>query len=457
MKITLKLTILFTVITAGILFLFAFIIYGYAKNDREEEFYDRIKIKAFVKGELFFDAKAPAETLQDIHMNNLKVMNEAEIAIYDENFNLLFHDNQKNDMVKETPEMFRKILKKGELRAFVGDWQMVGEKYNFDGKTYFITAIAYDHYGYNKIDDMYKHMVYAYIFSIVVICLSGLFFAKKAFEPVKEMTRKVNKITASKFDLRLNVNGNKDELSALANTFNEMLDRLENSFETQKSFVSNISHELRTPLAAIIAELEISLSKNRGEEAYREAIQNTLLDAQRLVRLSSSLLDLAKASYDPSEISFKETRIDEILLDARQMEQTANPSHKIDIHFDGDFENDQEMSVSGNEYLLKVAFANLFNNGCKYSFDKKCTVNVSFQDSKIILAFTNKGVGINPTEIDSIFKAFFRGENQQVAHGNGIGLSLTQKIISLHHGIISVKSEVNQETTFKIILISSIF
>ncbi|MBS7229438.1 HAMP domain-containing histidine kinase [Flavobacterium psychroterrae] len=452
MKITFKLTILFTFITAEILFLFAFIIFQYAKNDREAEFYDRIKIKAYVKGELFFDAKASATTLQDIHMNNLKVMNEAEIAIYDADFNLLFHDNQASDRIKETPEMLTKILKKGELQSYIGEWQMIGVTYHFGSKKYIITSIAYDHYGYNKIDDMYTHMVYAYIFSIVVICLSGLFFARKAFEPVKAMTRKVNKITASKFNVRLEVKSSKDELSALANTFNEMLDRLENSFETQKSFVSNISHELRTPLSAIIAELELSLSKSHKKKGYREAIQNTLLDAQRLVRLSSSLLDLAKASYDPSEISFKEIRIDEILLDARQMEQKLNAKHKIDIHFDVDFENDQEMLISGNEYLLKVAFANIFNNGCKYSFDKRCSVNVSFENSKIILIFSNKGIGINPDELDSIFKPFFRGENKQIAHGNGIGLSLTQKIIVLHKGNISVTSQKNKETSFTVML-----
>ncbi|KFF04117.1 HAMP domain-containing sensor histidine kinase [Flavobacterium reichenbachii] len=452
MKITLKLTILFTIITAGILFLFAFIIFQYAKNDRENEFYDRIKIKSYVKGELFFDAKASPSTLQDIHMNNLKVMNEAEIAIYDADFNLLFHDNKAADRIKETPEMLQNILKNGELKSYIGDWQMVGEVYHFGEKKYIITAIAYDHYGYNKIDDMYTHMVYAYILSIVVICLSGLFFSKKAFEPVKDMTRKVNKITASKFNVRLDVKNSKDELSALAITFNEMLDRLENSFETQKSFVSNISHELRTPLSAIIAELELSLSKNHKEEEYRQAIENTMLDAQRLVRLSSSLLDLAKASYDPSEISFKEIRIDEILLDARQMEQRLNSENKIDIHFDVDFENDQEMLISGNEYLLKVAFANIFNNGCKYSFDKRCSVAVSFENNKIILLFSNKGIGINPEELDSIFKPFFRGENKQIAHGNGIGLSLTQKIIALHKGTISVTSEINKETSFKVIL-----
>lgn len=453
MKITLKLTILFTIITAGILFLFAAIIYQYAKLDREEEFFDRIEIKARVKGELLFDAKATPKTLQDIHYNNLKVMNEAEIAIYDENFNLLFHDDAKNDIIKETPELIKKAIKKGEVQFYIGDWQAIAIGYPFEGKNYVITAVSYDHYGYNKIDNMYIHMVYAYIVAIIVICFSGLFFSIRAFAPVKQITRKVNRITANKLDVRLDVNGSKDELSELALTFNQMLDRLQSSFEGQKSFVSNISHELRTPLTAIIAELELSLSSSNTDKGYREAIQNTLNDARKLVRLSTSLLDLARVGYDRSEISFKTIRIDEVLLDARQIEQQASPGCHIDIVFDDELDDELNLSVEGNEYLLKVAFANLFSNGCKYSPDNYCSVNISGGSNVIVLQFSNKGEGITADEIDAVFKPFFRGANQTIAPGNGIGLSLTQKIIGLHNGSITVASG-NDLTVFTVTLMA---
>ncbi|RME14687.1 MAG: sensor histidine kinase, partial [Bacteroidetes bacterium] len=236
----------------------------------------------------------------------------------------------------------------------------------------------------------------------------------------------------------------------LANTFNEMLNRLENSFDAQKHFVSNIAHELRTPLAAIITELELSVNKERNIQEYKTAIQNALNDAKKLVRLSNSLLDLAKASYDPSEISFKTIRIDEVLLDARQQVQQANPNYKIDIHFENDFENDNQISVNGNEYLLKVAFANLFENGCKFSNEHQSTVFVSFDNKKIILKFSDKGIGISETDLKNIFTPFYRGENKKYADGNGIGLSLTQKIILLHKGTISVSSKKNTGTTFTV-------
>src|SRR5690554_5482188 len=204
--------------------------------------------------------------------------------------------------------MIDEIYQKGEIHFYQDLWQVVGLRYTFQDKTYIATATAIDQYGYNKLDSLFKTIIIVLIISILVIYITGRYFSKKAFKPVKEMTEKAAAISATNLDLRLSANGKKDELSELANTFNQMLSRLESSFDAQKHFVSNISHELRTPLAAIIAELELSLGKERQSEDYKLAIQNSLKDAKKIVRLSNSLLDMAKASYDPSEISFKSVR-----------------------------------------------------------------------------------------------------------------------------------------------------
>lgn len=453
MKIRTRLTILFTFITATILLAFAAVIYYTAKENREKEFYALLKKEAITKANLFLNASVDKKTLQDIYHNNRKILNEVEVAIYDTAFTLLYHDAVDIDFVKETKQMIDEINQKGEISFYQEDWQVIGLRYKFQGKNFIVTATAYDQYGYNKLYNLLKSCIIVFIISILVIYIAGRLFSKKAFEPVKEMTDKAANISATNLDLRLTSNGSKDELSQLANTFNEMLNRLENSFDAQKNFVSNISHELRTPLAAIITELELSANKDRNIEEYKTVIQNALNDAKKLVRLSNSLLDLAKASYDPSEISFKLIRIDEVLLDARQQVQQANPNYKIDIHFENDFENDNQISVNGNEYLLKVAFANLFENGCKFSNEHQSTVSASFDSKKIILKFSDKGIGISETDLKNIFTPFYRGENKKYADGNGIGLSLTQKIIALHKGSINVLSKKNQGTTFTVELL----
>lgn len=450
MKIRTRLIILFTVATAIILLLFATIIYFSAKKNRETEFYSLLKKEAITKANLFLNAHVDKKVLQDIYHNNRKILNEVEVAIYDTSFVLLYHDAVDIDFVKETKPLIDEINEKGSIEFYQKNWQVVGLRYEYNGKQFIITAAAYDQYGYNKLDSLLANIIIVFIASILIIVIIGLLFSSKAFQPVSEMIEKAMNITATNLDLRLSSNGSKDELSELADTFNEMLNRLESSFDAQKNFVSNISHELRTPLSAVITELELSVNKDRAAEEYKTAIIHALKDAKKMSRLSNSLLDFAKASYDPSEIKFKNIRIDEVLLDARQQVQKADPNYKIDIHFENDFDEDNQISVSGNEYLLKVAFVNLFENGCKFSADKQSRVHILFGKGVITLRFTDQGVGISPGELENIFTPFYRGENKKYAEGNGIGLSLTQKIITLHQGTISVFSKEQRGTTFTV-------
>jgi signal transduction histidine kinase len=451
MKIRTRLIILFTVLTIVILSLFATVIFQSAKKSREREYYSLLKKEALTKANLFFNAKVEKQTLQQIYRNNRKTLNEVEVAIYDTAFALLYHDAVDIDFVKETRPMVRDIHSKGQIQFYQDDWQVVGLRYDFEGNNYAITAAGYDQYGYNKLNSLLTNIFLVFAMSVLFIVVAGIFFSRKAFEPVAEMIGKAKRISATNLDMRLPANGNKDELADLAGTFNAMLDRLESSFDAQKRFVSNISHELRTPLATIITELELSAANGLTEQQYTAAIDNALNDSRRLARLATSLLDFAKASYDPSEITFKPVRIDELLLDARQQLQKANPSYKIDIHFEGDFENDEEISVNGNLYLLQVAFTNLFENGCKFSDEHQSSVSVSF-GREITLRFSDRGIGIAAADLPSIFTPFYRGPNGSFADGNGIGLSLTQKIVGLHQGTVSVISEQGHGTTFTVVL-----
>lgn len=464
MQIRTRLTLLYTVITAALLLAFACIIYFSARENREKEFFALLKKEALTKANLYFNANVDPRILQEIYHSNREILHEVEVAIYDTDFNLLYHDAVEIDFVKETPEMIKKIYHDGEIRFYQDSWQVVGIKYVYEHTNYIITAAAYDQYGFNKLNSLLRSIVLVFIISVAFIYLAGRFFSKKAFDPVKEMAEKAKIISATNLDLRLKCNESKDELSELANTFNEMLGRLEKSFEAQKHFVFGISHALRTPLTAMIAELELTARKPRSIHEYQLAIRNTLSDAKKLVRLSNSLLDLAKADYDSAEISFKKVRIDEVLLDARREVLQAGADYKIDISFKENVcMQEDEIALNGNDYLLKTAFVNLMENACKFSFDKTCWVTIAIDhtgisstDGKtrpsIILTFKDHGVGIPEHDLKNLFTPFYRGENKKWAEGNGIGLYLTQKIVRLHGGSMEVFSAVHEGTTFVIAL-----
>lgn len=450
MKIRLKLALLFTALFAALLVTFALIIYYSNARGREDEYFKRLHQQAITKTNLLLGAKVQPAVLQLIYKNSLNSLPQEEVAVYDTGFHLLYHDAVDIDKVKETKGMIDSIVRLREIRFYVNDLQAIGFLYTYAGKDYVITAAAKDDYGFRKLRDLRVALLVGFAIAVALTLLAGSLFSRQALQPVSEMVDKVEEITASNLDLRIGEGNGKDEMAELAITFNRMLDRLESSFDAQKQFVSNISHELRTPLAAIIAELEIASTRERTTREYREIIGLILQDARRLVKLSNGLLDLAKASYDQSEIAFKELRLDELILDTRQNVLKSNPGYKVNIIFEREIEDDDFISVLGNEYLLKVAFTNLIENGCKFSDDKQSAISISFYERNVIIRFSDTGIGIAPEELANIFTPFFRGSNQKYTDGNGIGLSLTDKIIRLHKGSLSVASRLREGTTFTI-------
>jgi signal transduction histidine kinase len=399
---------------------------------------------------LLLDAKIQPHVLQLIYKNSPNLLFEEEVAIYDTSFNLLYHDAVEIDKVKETRQMINEIVQQKQIRFYQGKMQVVGILYHHNNSDYVITSAANDQLGYAKLANLKYTLIIAFFVSIIFIYIAGHIFSSKALKPVSDMVDEVEEITATNLDLRIKEGNGKDEIAELAVTFNAMLNRLEKSFDAQKEFVSNISHELRTPITAMLTELQVTVEKERNSEYYKSAIEHAISDAQKLVRLSNSLLDLAKANYDHTEIAFKEVRLDELILDARNDTMHDQPDYKINIVFETEIEDDDFISVLGNEYLLKVAFINLMENGCKFSKDKESAIAITYFKDKAILRFQDHGVGIDESELPHIFTAFYRGANQQFVSGNGIGLSLTKKIIDLHKGTITVTSKKGEGTTFTV-------
>ncbi|MCC5946590.1 MAG: HAMP domain-containing protein [Bernardetiaceae bacterium] len=447
MKIRTQLTLLFTLLTAGILAVFAIVIYVSAERNRTAEFYKNLEKEALTKAYLLLDTDIAPSTLQTIYRRNREWISEVEVAIYNADFQLLYHDAVDIDFVKETPEMLEEVLAQGELRFSQQKWDILGLAFSYKNQTYIISAAAYDAYGYGKIENLKKTIALTFLASLLVIYVAGRYLAMRALSPVSNMVEEVRHITARNLNLRISEGRGRDELTDLARTFNEMLNRLERSFEAQKSFVSNIAHELRTPLSLIISEAEWALGKERDTTIYKKTLYTLLADAQSLSRLVSVLLDLAKASYDVSKILFKPLRIDELLFEARNEVLKSMPNYQVTLHIDTENHTEsQNWEVYGNAYLIKTALTNFIENGCKFSSDKCCKVSVQTQAQRPLIKIQDKGIGIPASQLQDIFEPFFRADNA-TEKGTGIGLSLSKKIMDLHKVRLEVESVEGQGTT----------
>ncbi len=451
MKIKTKIALRYSIITAILMTAFATVVYLVSAHDREIEFYDNLHREGVSKANLFFEAKASPDIMHSIYKNNIEYIDEVEVAIYNNKADLLYHDANDIDIVKETPQLIQNIVENNKNSKFYVDkYQAVGFLFNHNNAQYIVTAAAYDGYGYSKLHKLIINLATLTIVSIIISFILGYFLAKRALKPVSDISEKMKNITANNLDLRIRGYNENDEFGELAASFNKALDIIESSFESQKMFVSNTSHELRTPLATLVGEIDFALLKERTVEEYIDTLQNSKHDATRLIKLVNGLLDLAKTGYNENKISMGEVRIDEIVLDARTDVLKSNPEYKIDVQFMQFGEDDTELIIQGNAYLLKTAFINLIENNCKFSKNKTSIVSMFSENGIININFTDTGIGISQEELKSVFKPFYRGKNKEYIDGNGIGLALVEKVVKIHKGKIKVDSVINTGTIFKI-------
>jgi len=449
MKIRTRLSFLFTLFSAVLLGGFTYAIYLSYVHNREEEFYKKIQLQAITKADLLLAAKVDASTLQTIYESSYNVLFQEEVAIYDTDFELLYHDAVEIDIVKETADMLQRIGREGEIFFKQGDWQVVGIRYEFEGQTYLITAAAYDAYGFQKLENLKYSLIVILIITLFVIYFSSWIFSNQALKPLVKLNQEVGKISAANLDIRLSTQ-EKDEISEISESFNHMLDRLEKSFNAQKHFISNIAHELRTPLAALMAELEIATLKKKNKEELLSAVNSSLNDAKRMRELIQDLLDLAKASFDSTEIKMQALRVDELLMETAIALKKNFPDYTVHLQFDE--VEELYLEVMGNPYLLSVTFRNLMENACKFSEDHTCKVQVGNSGNFVMVNFNDKGSGISLEEQQRIFEPFFRGANKNKAFGTGIGLSLCKRIVEIHEGVINLESEIGKGSDFQVVL-----
>ncbi len=449
MKIRTKLTWQNTGVTAAVFLFCMCLIYLLSEQARSRTFFHDLKSEALTKAHLYLQNQVDAQTMQSIYLNNRKFINEVEVAVYTTDFRMLYHDAIQSDIIKEDRNMINDILRRKEIEFYIGRYQGIGMLYPFGGKDYIVTAAAYDGYGYNNLYELQQTLLILFVVGLTLLFLAGYFLARASLKPIRDIVKEAESITAQHIHKRLPVKNEKDELGELSTTFNALLERLEISFNSQKMFVSNVSHEMRTPLAALMAELDLALQKERTGEQYRQAMQNVLQDARRMNKLIDGLLNLAKADYQKEQIKMQEIRLDELLLDVREFILRAHPEYHIDLLFEQEeADDDRLITVMGNLYLLNIAFSNLIENNCKYSDNKSSFIQISYWDKHTVIRLSDSGIGMSDTDKAHLFTLFYRGTQENVTEGHGIGMALSQKIIHLHQGTISVHSEEGKGTTF---------
>jgi signal transduction histidine kinase len=461
-KIKYKIALSYAISAFVLLNTFAILAYYFSAQSRKAEYMERLEYRArSIANVIIEEDTVRIDLLRKLDKTTFQDLYEETILVYNPAYDLLY-SNLKDTAIKTSRYLLDYIKKNGEFSHDKQNGEQVGVYYTEGSVSVIVIVSSFDKYGFQNLQNLKRILIIELIVAVILLVVVGYFFARNMVRPIDKLVRQVKTINAN------NLQGNsvdakgKDEIAQLGANFNTMLQRLGDAFDLQKSFVSNASHELRTPLAAIISQLQVTLSKERTKEVYQDILASVLEDAESLSDLSNGLLQLAQSELNQQKFIFNEVRIDELMLEMGNLIKLKHSpviygaetgkTPKVDIRFLKVPEQDTELICEGNESLLKVLFFNLLDNAFKFSPDNTAYVTIDFFAHDIQIQVSDKGIGILPDELHKIFEPFYRGTNVEKIRGHGLGLSICKKIVELHKGDITVSSVPGQGTTFTITL-----
>ena len=456
MTIRLRLALQFAAILAFTLLLFSLVIYFFTFQARQESFTENLFARARIVAHVYLDGTDRADEESRASYRRYlrqfyRTLPEEEVRVYDAANRVVFQEGQPSE-VPVPKELLTAVRQEGrQVQLRKNFRQTVGLLYrDVDRGTFVVVASSLDTDSRDKLHSLRNILAGGLLASFITVSIGGWFFSGLALRPIQKVVREVDSITVSDLHRRLSQADGYDEIAHLAQRFNQLLDRLETAFAGQRTFVRDASHELRTPLTVLIGELEVALlQQERTPQEYRRVLQSTL-DAARLLKdLTNGLLQIARASDDPSQVPLTTLRLDELLLQAYEEVQRRNPTCRVDLEF-GDVPDTvrQPFAVRGNEALLLSALLNVLENACKFSKDSAAPIIASLTTtaSRVVLEVRDQGVGMSEADRQQVFVPFFRAEAVRTVPGHGIGLPLTSKIMTLHSGSVRVESVLGQGT-----------
>ncbi len=284
---------------------------------------------------------------------------------------------------------------------------------------------------------------------LLAVGVLGWYAAGQALHPLLAVVATAKSVSAGNLSLRIPPRGCDDEIEALIDTFNGMMERLEANFEQMRRFTVDASHELRTPLTAIRGQLEVALMTARTPEQFRVAVENTLQDVERMGRIVKSLLDLARAESGQVDLHRAEVQLSALVEQIAAQFAIVAEEKQIQIQV----VTPPECSANVDRTQFERLLSNLLSNAVQYTQPQgEVRVELKQANGQIQLVVSDNGPGIAAIHLPRIFERFYRVRegDRSTDKGLGLGLAFAAWIVKAHGGEIDVKSEPGRGTTFYI-------
>ena len=383
----------------------------------------------------------------------LDEMQDVQIGVYDKDGNVLYGNNPltKDKEIDFVPSFSVSRVYKQSINNtpyYIYDRKIVAKNLNGLWIRGMVPLT-------NEMEQLTNITKIALMFLPIVVILAilfGLFISKKLLKPVTKMEEAASKISqGSDLKKRIDIGEGNGEIYDLADDFNEMISRLDESFESEKRFISDASHELRTPMSVIMAQTELTLEQDRNNEEYKSAIEVINRQGGRMNTLIDTLLDYTRLEQRADEYEMMTLDMSELvtsLCEDMKLIKLKNITLEYNV--------EPNISVKGHRVLLNRMLQNLVDNAYKYGNDNgNIWVTLEKEKNQVVLSVKDNGIGISEKGLSKVFDRFYREDTsrthqKRMAYGYGLGLSMVKKIVEMHDATITVDSVEDEGTEFKI-------
>ena len=304
---------------------------------------------------------------------------------------------------------------------------------------------------HDQLELLRNYSLIGFAILIVVGSICIYFLSRMMLKPVDRVSSLATRISSTNLKERINYQGPDDEIKRLADTFDSMLERLEEAFESQKQFIQDASHELRTPIAIAQTNIEVLEMDNKATIKDYERLKDILkLNLERMSTLSEKLLLLSEVEQEQRNWM----TVDLALLLTEIISELKTKAGESGVSFELE-PIDESIPVLGDAFRLKQVFVNLADNAIKYNRPGgEVKISARPDDAQVVVEIKDNGIGISQADQQRIFERFYRVDKSRsrAQGGSGLGLAIVKKIMEEHGGTVSVESTLGKGSTFRVTL-----
>ncbi|MCT2562427.1 HAMP domain-containing histidine kinase [Chryseobacterium herbae] len=446
-KIALTISIAFSLLFAMVMAVIYLSFNDFRRDEFKERFRQRLEFTShFISKSKDFEEEAPIF----FNENSDNILLNETILIFNSEKELIYSTIKDRNVTWDSA-----LLKELDEKKIIYTEKTVPEIYaalrNINGENYYILTSALDTNGKSKLEYLKYLLITAYVMSTLLIGFFSYYFMGQFLRPLEDLNTEISEVTAHKLTTQIPVQESDDEINVLAKSFNTMIARLDDVFQSQKDFTASASHEIRTPITRMAFQLENLIKFEEHSPETLTSLKQIQKDVYQLSDLTNSLLLLTKFDKENIQSIYEEVRIDEVIFEAFEAVEKSYPSLKLDFLISEDTSENGLLTISGIQSLLVIVFINLFKNAAVYSDDEEVDVLITETNDQLTVDVISRGNTIPEEEQAKLFEAFMRGNNSQNISGSGLGLRIVKRILEYHGAEIIYSSPAEQTNTFSII------